>query len=142
MKKQHFGDGKEAAIQTREIMTGIGRGTPMRRKSTPLSHAQGKVSRPIFEFVYIIDDVVPKTHDFSEVKTKDEQSDIELKPEIDKLKFKRNVKQKYDCKLNKEKEQERKQSDQKSRKFTKWFVDDVNENGKYEFKNLNKKEKM
>ena len=72
MKTQHYGDcdgdGEEAAIQTREMMTGIGRGTPIRRKSTPLVDSQGKVSRPMFDFV---DDVVPKAHDFSEVRTED-----------------------------------------------------------------------
>ena len=36
VKTQHFGDGEEAAIRTREMMAGIGRETPMRRKSTPL----------------------------------------------------------------------------------------------------------
>ena len=83
-------------------MTGIRRGTLMRRKS-------GKVSRPIFDFVHFLDNVVPKAHDFSAVKTEDEQSDIELKPKIEKLKSKRNVKQKYDFNLNKENKQERKQ---------------------------------
>ena len=58
-------------------MTGIGRGTPIRKKSTPLGDAQGKVSRPIFDFVHFVDDVVLKAHDSSEVKTEDEQSDIE-----------------------------------------------------------------
>ena len=81
MKIHHFGDsdGEEAAIRTREMKTVIGRGTPIRRKSTPLDDAQGKVSRPIFDFVYFVDDVVPKAHDFSAVKTEDEQSNIELK---------------------------------------------------------------
>ena len=52
---------------------------------------------------------MPKEHDFSKVKTEDEQSDLELKSGIEKLKSTENVKQKYDCKLNRENEQERKQ---------------------------------
>ena len=52
---------------------------------------------------------MPKAHDFSVVKTEDEESDIELKSEIEKLKSRGNVKYLYDCKLNKENEQERKQ---------------------------------
>ena len=90
-------------------MAGIGRGTPIRRKSTPLGDAQGKVSRPIFDFVHFVDDFVPKAHDFSEVNTEDEQSDKELKSEIEKFESKRNVKQNYDCNLNKENKQKRKQ---------------------------------
>ena len=90
-------------------MTRIGGGIPMRRKLTPLGDAQRKVSRFIFYFIHFVDNVVSKAHDFSAVKTEDEQSDIELKPNNEKLKSKRNVKQKYDCKLNKENEQERKQ---------------------------------
>ena len=67
----HFGDGdnEKAAIRTWEMMTGIGRGTPIRRKSPLLCDVQGKVSRPIFNFVHFVDDVVSKAHDFSVVKT-------------------------------------------------------------------------
>ena len=75
-------------------MTEIGRGTPFQRKSTPLGDAQRKVSRPALDFVYFVDDVVLKAHDFSAVKTEDEQSDIKFKSEIEKLKSKGNVKQK------------------------------------------------
>ena len=64
MKTQHFGDGEKAAIRAREIMTEIGRGTSVRRKSTSLGDAQGKVDRPLFDFVHFVDDVVPKAHDF------------------------------------------------------------------------------
>ena len=85
VKTQHFGDDERAAIRILEMMTGIGRGAPMRRKSTPLGDAQRKVSRPIFYFVHFVDDVVPKAHDFSEVKTEDDQSDTELKSEIEKF---------------------------------------------------------
>ena len=68
-----------------------------------MGDAHGKVSGPIFDFVHFVDDVGPKKYDFSEVKTE------ELKSEIEKLKSKGNVKQKYNCKLNKKYEQERKQ---------------------------------
>ena len=75
-----------------------------------MGDAQGNLSRPVFDFVHSVDDAVPNAHDFSEFKTKDGQNDTELKSEIEKLKSKQNVEQKYnDCKLNKENEQERKQ---------------------------------
>ena len=65
------------------MMTGIGRGMTMRKKSIPLGDAQRNVSRPIFDLVHFVDDVVPKAHEFSAVKTEDEHSEIELKPEIE-----------------------------------------------------------
>ena len=88
MKTQNYGDGngEEAAIRTQEMRTRTGRGTPIRIKSTVLSDPQGKVSRPIFNFVHFVDDVVLKARDFSAFKSEDEQSDIELKPTIEKLK--------------------------------------------------------
>ena len=81
----------------------------MRRKSTPSGDAQGKGSRPISDFVHFVDAVEPKAYDFSAVKAEDEQSNMKLKSEIEKLKSKGNEKQKYDCKLNKENELEQKQ---------------------------------
>ena len=78
-KTLHFGgSGKGTeSKRTREIMTGMCRRTPIRRKSTPLGDVQGKVSRPIFYFFYFVDDLVFKTHDYSEVKKEVEQSDNE-----------------------------------------------------------------
>ena len=78
VKTQNFGegDGEEAAIRTRKMMMGTGRGTPIRRKSTPLGDTQEKVSWPIFDFVHFVDDVVPKALDFLDDKTEDEQSDM------------------------------------------------------------------
>ena len=80
----HFGNGEEATIRTQEIMMGIGKGTPIRRKSATLDDAQGKASRFLFDFVHFVDDFVPKARYFLDVKTEDEHSDIELKSETEK----------------------------------------------------------
>ena len=71
VKIQHFGNGEKAALRTRKMMTEIGSETSIQRKSTPLGDAQGKVNRPIFDFVHFVDDVGPKAHHFSVVKTED-----------------------------------------------------------------------
>ena len=84
-KMPKIGDSGTAIQRSRGMTTSIGRETPILRKSTVLGDAQGKISRPIYNFAHFVDYLVSKAHNYLKVKKEDEQSNIARKCEIKNL---------------------------------------------------------